>query len=313
MAVKKVNDSSLTSVADAIRTKGGTSAQLYFPDGFIDAIEAIPTGGGDTFADIVFNGASTYSNDTVTTIPRYAFAGTRVTQLDMPNVTSIEQYAFYLSGLVNAVFNNISSISIGEYAFNASRSLRSVTMNEVTSMASYAFANCDQLSEITMPKLTDIGQYGFAASFQSATNKSFSFPNVETIRNYAFQSSYIEYISVPKLINLHPSAFSYSTLKEITIPSTCKSGLNATFNGCSSLKKVVFENNVKTLLYNSFAYCTALEEVDFSHCTAVPTNQGSNNFTSVPSTCVIKVPAALEADWKAATNWAAVASMIQGV
>lgn len=39
-------DSDLTSVANAIRTKGGTSAQLAFPNEFVSAINAIPTGGG---------------------------------------------------------------------------------------------------------------------------------------------------------------------------------------------------------------------------------------------------------------------------
>lgn len=39
-------DSALTSVANAIRTKGGTSAQLAFPTGFVSAVEAIETGGG---------------------------------------------------------------------------------------------------------------------------------------------------------------------------------------------------------------------------------------------------------------------------
>ena len=34
----------LTSVADAIRTKGGTSAQLIYPSGFVSAIQAIQTG-----------------------------------------------------------------------------------------------------------------------------------------------------------------------------------------------------------------------------------------------------------------------------
>lgn len=38
------NDTELTSIADAIRTKGGTSASLVYPSGFISAIEAIPTG-----------------------------------------------------------------------------------------------------------------------------------------------------------------------------------------------------------------------------------------------------------------------------
>ena len=52
MAVDKLVDSAqldadLTSVANAIRTKGGTSAQLAFPADFVQAIEAISGGGGD--------------------------------------------------------------------------------------------------------------------------------------------------------------------------------------------------------------------------------------------------------------------------
>lgn len=48
MAVDKLVDSAqldadLTSVANAIRAKGGTSAQLAFPNGFISAVEAIET------------------------------------------------------------------------------------------------------------------------------------------------------------------------------------------------------------------------------------------------------------------------------
>ena len=52
MAVDKLVDSTqldsdLTSVANAIRTKGGTSAQLSFPTEFVSAIGAIQTGGGN--------------------------------------------------------------------------------------------------------------------------------------------------------------------------------------------------------------------------------------------------------------------------
>lgn len=46
MADYVVRDTQLVSVADAIRAKGGTSAPLAFPDGFVDAVDAIPTGGG---------------------------------------------------------------------------------------------------------------------------------------------------------------------------------------------------------------------------------------------------------------------------
>lgn len=49
MAVDKLVDSTqldadLTAVANAIRTKGGTSAQLAFPAGFVSAVQDIPTG-----------------------------------------------------------------------------------------------------------------------------------------------------------------------------------------------------------------------------------------------------------------------------
>ena len=58
MAVDKLVDSTqldadLTSIANAIRTKGGTSAQLAFPAGFVSAVEAILTGDGYTIDDFL--------------------------------------------------------------------------------------------------------------------------------------------------------------------------------------------------------------------------------------------------------------------
>lgn len=44
MANYLTTDTDLTSVADAIRTKGGTSASLSYPSGFVTAIQNIPTG-----------------------------------------------------------------------------------------------------------------------------------------------------------------------------------------------------------------------------------------------------------------------------
>lgn len=46
MAEYLTTDTDLASVANAIRTKGGTSDPLTFPAGFVSAIDAIPTGGG---------------------------------------------------------------------------------------------------------------------------------------------------------------------------------------------------------------------------------------------------------------------------
>lgn len=46
MANYIASDTDLTAVANAIRTKGGTSASLAFPADFVSAIGAIETGGG---------------------------------------------------------------------------------------------------------------------------------------------------------------------------------------------------------------------------------------------------------------------------
>jgi len=52
----------LTSVANAIRAKGGTSAQLAFPADFVQAIEDIETGGGGLYFDkIVVDLAASYN------------------------------------------------------------------------------------------------------------------------------------------------------------------------------------------------------------------------------------------------------------
>ena len=46
MAEYLTNTTDLTSVANAIREKGGTTDPLIYPDGFVTAIEGIETGGG---------------------------------------------------------------------------------------------------------------------------------------------------------------------------------------------------------------------------------------------------------------------------
>lgn len=71
MSVDKLVDSTqlnsdLTSIANAIRTRGGTSAQLAFPAGFVGAIAAIPSGGGGSLKYEI--GSFTLANDANNTI-----------------------------------------------------------------------------------------------------------------------------------------------------------------------------------------------------------------------------------------------------
>lgn len=53
-------DADLTSIANAIRNRAGTSAKIEFPTGFVNTIRSIPIGeGGDASAGLVVKSGST--------------------------------------------------------------------------------------------------------------------------------------------------------------------------------------------------------------------------------------------------------------
>ena len=69
MATRKVDDSSLTAIANALRTATKTSSRLTFPDGFVSAIENLSAGGTQTL-----RGTATIEEDdqlilTITDVP----------------------------------------------------------------------------------------------------------------------------------------------------------------------------------------------------------------------------------------------------
>lgn len=118
-------------------------------------------------------------------------------------------------------------------------------------------------------------------------------PNsVTNIGAYAFAGcSELTNVSLPmNLTTLGAYAFQSTKLNEIRIPKTITTINAGLFNNCKSL-----------------AIC------DFSNHESVPTLSNTNAFTSVPSTCEIRVPAALYDEWVAATNWSTYASQIVAV
>lgn len=65
MADYKVTDSQLTGIADAIRTKGGTSSQLEFPTGFVSAVQALPESASLGTKTVTGNGTYQASSDSL--------------------------------------------------------------------------------------------------------------------------------------------------------------------------------------------------------------------------------------------------------
>lgn len=83
----------LTNIADAIRSKGGTTDQLTLA-GMVDAIHAIQTSENE-IVQFIENKITNFSNEELTAISDYGLAGKdNIQSLYIPNVVSVGGYAF---------------------------------------------------------------------------------------------------------------------------------------------------------------------------------------------------------------------------
>ena len=154
MAYRKVDEASLTAVADSIRAKGGTTGALAFPDGFVSAVQAIQAGGGEadsSFKDVI---ERTAVNPTLPS-----------------DLTKIGDYAFYnctslaLTSLPDGV------TSIGNSAFNACSKLALTSLpSSLSNIKGYAFSGCSKIETISLPgNLQIIGSYSFSGCSNLST------------------------------------------------------------------------------------------------------------------------------------------------
>lgn len=115
--------------------------------------------------------------------------------------------------------------------------------------------------------------------------------------------------------NIGADAFNYyyPALEAVTISNGLTGIGDRMFRSCVSLSSVVFPSSVMSISGNAFAECYAAFRYDFTKHTAVPKLWSTDEFAGIPYDCEICVPAALEAEWKAATNWTEYADNIVGV
>lgn len=170
MAVDKLVDSTqldadLTSIANAIRTKGGTSAQLAFPAGFVSAVEAIPTG-GDTHevARKILDGTITeYVDDTLTYSRSYAFY----------NCANLEKF----------ICHNIGSGTL-QHAFDGVTKLKAIALPKF-SAGGYTLAYNGYLEAIDLAGIAGLG-YGIATSmFRDCAKLKYLIIRADTVKSLA--------------------------------------------------------------------------------------------------------------------------------
>ena len=177
-------DADLTSVANAIRTKGGTSAQLAFPAGFVQAIEDIETGGTPTLITktITENGtydasdddADGYSEVTVNVSGGDPNAELRklvdnsLTSFIDETITLLPANAFYgKSSLATLQCHNVTSVSggwLGGPNAAGSPAVEAVALPKVTSIGGNGSNNNRNIKKLDFTALSSIGIYGFSTN-----------------------------------------------------------------------------------------------------------------------------------------------------
>lgn len=132
MAEYLTNTADLTAVADAIRAKGGTSAQLVYPAGFVSAIQAIQTGIAPQLVVTVSAGATVTATNGSKTISGTADS-TGVCTLTVP-----ETGTWSVSATLDGKTSDTKSVSITDsYAVALTFFSATITVN-VDSGASVA-------------------------------------------------------------------------------------------------------------------------------------------------------------------------------
>ena len=292
MAYDKVIDSSkldsdLTSVADAIRSKGGTSEALAFPAGFVSAIEAIEAGGGGGGGDVT---PPTTPTDGKTRVYIHLEYGRTSPMLGVcPNGTVTVDWG---DGTKPDTLTGASTTTV-----------KWTPTHEYTAPGDYVIAltvkgTMGFYGDSSSNKYSGILRYASGAdtrnrAYQNAVQKVEIGEGVTSIGNYAFYYCY--------------------SLASIIIPEGVTSIGNNAFYYCYSLASIIIPEGVTSIGNNAFYYCYGMRYYDFTAIASVPALSSTNAFNGISSDCQMLIPAALYDEWSAATNWATYASYMVAV
>lgn len=167
MALDKVIDSAqldadLTAVADAIRTKGGTTGELEFPSGFVSAVEGIQAGGGgDDVARSILDGSITeFTDNELLTLRRQAFYYCKnLKKATLRSVTTSGISSFQdCTGLESVDMPKLTKINMR--MFNNCTALKNADFRSVTYVETYSLQNC-AFEKLKLPSLTGTYQCCF--------------------------------------------------------------------------------------------------------------------------------------------------------
>lgn len=289
MALDKLVDSSqldadLTSVANAIRTKGGTSGQLAFPAGFVSAVQAIETGGAaPTLVTKTITGNGTYnaSSDNAD-----GYSSVTV------NVQGGSGYTVDEIGAVDGISGDLvfNGRIKRQNAFYGCTGITSVVINSSDQgVASAVFMNCTNLVSATDNNTHEFGGDYFNGCTKLTTLVA---PNLFHISARAFQRTKIRYLVLPNCGFIWKAGC-----------GSCTSLIGADLGG--------YPNQAGTIEADAFNGATSMNILIWRFKTGVPQLKNISAFTNTPFASgkaggTLYVPQDLIASYQAATNWSTI-------
>jgi len=252
--------------------------------------------GGISYYKLSYDSYFTSNN----AIGHYAFAGTRLTKIIVPNsVNTIGEYAFNdCENLISIVIpDNITNI--GKYAFWSCAGLKDVIIgNGVASIEYFTFADCKGLTNLTLgDRVSYIGMYAFRACRDlvkvTMGNGNRTFPNsvfpdsnikefivseentsFSVIDGVLFNKDKTTLFCYPKgksddvciipnsVTSISVQAFyDCVNLKQITIPNVVTSIGSQAFYGCTNLTSTVIPDNITSIESYTYFGCTSLTNI----------------------------------------------------
>lgn len=209
MAEYLAKSEDLTAVADAIRAKGGTDAQLTFPGGFVGAVQAIPA--GTTITD----GIVVKARDSQHRPTEIEYFGEYVSDQSLGSPNGNVGFG---AGLISATFHG--TVYVAKEAFKNDANLISITglFENIGHIGANAFNGCAALEmEIALPAGVTYDLY----PFQNSGIKKFSTLSPSAInRAFCLNCNKLVHFSAVNVSAIDQSALSKCTaLAEVTLGS----------------------------------------------------------------------------------------------
>ncbi|MCM1130257.1 MAG: leucine-rich repeat protein [Roseburia sp.] len=218
------------------------------------------------FAFYQCNRLKTINLNNVNSLGQYAFTGTGLTEVTLPDNAIIGIGAFYNCSSLKEVTLGANT-KIGKSAFQ-STPLVTVHMPESGNVEvdASAFYRCTSLKTIDLSKLTGtVGEYAF---FYCSSLEEANLENVLRVHEGAFADCVnLKKLLIPKVEYLGEGAFaqyasgSHSAIfTEVNFPETLKYIGVDCFYGCMALEEIDL-SYVEQIEMQAFAYCTELKKV----------------------------------------------------